>query len=201
MLSLRAAALAALCLGRAAGHGALVHPRSRNSIDAFVVPAADQHGYGFKGACANISGGACQNGQAAFWYSQGCFIGCPECDHASGRRQTDLCKKGFVGQLPSRAISVNGFYPNGTAVERDSVYDIYRHNPWRAPGHAPVADAWCVQVGVLAAAHRMIGLGFGSPPRPCQPLIPQSLGLFGWSAAASPAAPRGAAPRRRRAST
>ena len=32
-------------------------------------------------------------------YSQGCFIGCPECDHESGRRQTDLCKLGFVGQL------------------------------------------------------------------------------------------------------
>lgn len=53
---------------------------------------------------------------------QGCFIGCPECDHVSGRRQTDLCKKGFVGQLPSHAIAVNGFYPNGTAVERNSVY-------------------------------------------------------------------------------
>ena len=139
---MRAAALALVALaGRAAGHGALVHPRSRNSIDAFVVPKAQQHGFGFKGACANISGGECSNGQSAFWYSQGCFIGCPVCDHVSGRRQTDVCKKGFVGKLPSHAIAVNGFHPNGTAVERGSVYDIYRHNPWRAPGHAPVADA------------------------------------------------------------
>ena len=37
----------------------------------------------------------CNNGQAAFWYSQGCFIGCPTCDHMSGRRQTDLCGLGF----------------------------------------------------------------------------------------------------------
>ena len=31
-----------------------------------------------------------------YWsrYSQGCFIGCPECDHESGRRQTDLCGLG-----------------------------------------------------------------------------------------------------------
>ena len=117
-------------VGGAAGHGAMVPPRSRNSIDAFVVPPADQKGFGFKGSCANISGGSCYNGQSAFWYSQGCFIGCPECDHVSGRRQTDVCKKGFVGQLPGHAIAVNGFHSNGTAVERDSPLDIYRHNPW-----------------------------------------------------------------------
>jgi hypothetical protein len=192
----------------------MVHPRSRNSIDAFVVPPAEQKGYGFKGSCANITGAPCHNGQvracahystcralpharltseyfllahsltqsfnhsiihsfgrthmlsrsapcslarthtlsrcslrscshshtlsrvctqltlgqAAFWYSQGCFIGCPECDHVSGRRQTDICKKGFVGQLPTHAIAVNGFYPNGTAVERDSVYECVPTN-------------------------------------------------------------------------
>ena len=32
-----------------------------------------------------------KNGQASFYYSQGCFIGCPTCDNKSGRRQTDLC--------------------------------------------------------------------------------------------------------------
>eukprot|EP01049_Picozoa_sp_SAG25_P002076 SAG25_NODE_103_length_15482_cov_9.187415_6_plen_283_part_00 len=124
---------------QAAGHGAMVHPRSRNSIDdaGARFHGGSRHTFG---PCANISGGACSNGQAAFWYSQGCFIGCPECDHVSGRRNTDLCKKGFVGQLPSHAIAVNGFHPNDTAVERNSIYDIYRHNPWRAPGHAPVAD-------------------------------------------------------------
>ena len=42
-----------------------------------------------------------------YWYSQGCFIGCDECDHKSGRRQIDLCKKGFVGKLPDYAIAVN----------------------------------------------------------------------------------------------
>ena len=67
--------------------------------------------------------------------SQGCFIGCKTCDHESGRRQTDLCKSGFVGKLPDFAIAVN------RNAERNSPYDIYRHNPWRAPGHAPIADA------------------------------------------------------------
>ena len=85
--------------------------------------------------CANITGAACHNGQATFWYSQGCFIGCAECDHASGRRQIDLCGSGMVGTLPERFRSLN------RASEFGSEYDIYRHNPWRAPGNAPTAGA------------------------------------------------------------
>lgn len=37
--------------------------------------------------------------------------------------------------LPDAGIAVNR-----NAV-RNSKFDIYRHNPWRAPGNAPVADA------------------------------------------------------------
>ena len=36
--------------------------------------------------------------------------------------------------LPDNAIAVN------RNAERNSIYDIYRHNPWRAPGYAPVAN-------------------------------------------------------------
>lgn len=138
--------LVSLCLVSllpgARGHGAMVHPRSRNSVDAFDVLAKKTPLPITFAACVNVSGGSCTNGQSAFWYSQGCFIGCPECDHVSGRRQTDICKLGFVGKLPSEAIAVNRAFANGTAVPRDSIYDIYRHNPWRAPGHAPVADPY-----------------------------------------------------------
>jgi hypothetical protein len=49
--------------------------------------------------CTNITGAQCFNGQADFWYSQGCFIGCPECDHMSGRRQVDLCGLGFKATI------------------------------------------------------------------------------------------------------
>ena len=149
-------------------------PRSRNSIDWQEGPLKNGGLGGTTWAwCQNMTGDKCNNGQTAYWYSQGvsaaresllrasepprpgtarpalthsltcpvvrvtqCFIGCPECDHVSGRRQTDLCKKGFVGQLPDDAIAVN------RDVERNSEFDIYRHNPWRAPGFAPVADAW-----------------------------------------------------------
>lgn len=122
------------------GHGAMVHPRSRNSIDWAEVPDDPSKGIHNTGShiCSNLTGAPCNNGQAQYWYSQGCFVGCDACDHESGRRQTDLCKSGFVGQLPDYAISVNR---NTSAGFRDSEYDIYRHNPWRAPGHAPVADA------------------------------------------------------------
>ena len=61
--------------------------------------------------------------------------GCDECDHKSGRRQTDRCGSGKNATLPDWARSVN---INAT---RGSVLDIYRHNPWSAPGNAPVADA------------------------------------------------------------
>eukprot|EP00419_Tripos_fusus_P016207 CAMPEP_0172728580 /NCGR_PEP_ID=MMETSP1074-20121228/92322_1 /TAXON_ID=2916 /ORGANISM="Ceratium fusus, Strain PA161109" /LENGTH=380 /DNA_ID=CAMNT_0013555843 /DNA_START=40 /DNA_END=1182 /DNA_ORIENTATION=+ len=132
----------------AAGHGALVSPRSRNSVDYMVgvnVPAhwpADRE-------CTNITGGPCNNGQAAFWYSQGCFFGCEECDHLSGRRQTDLCNSGMVGPLRPEYRSVNRNSTPG------SPQDIYKHNPWRAPGQAPVGDScglaggtpWLPEVG------------------------------------------------------
>ena len=69
-------------------------------------------------------------------YSQGCFIGCPTCDTASGRRQTDLCGLGKKQTLTD---------PKYWSVNRDaepgSVFDVYKHNPWRAPGSAPVSDA------------------------------------------------------------
>lgn len=109
------------------GHGAIVTPRSRNSVD-YRVGINTQR-------CSNITGNSCLNGQASFFYSQGCFIGCPKCDHTSGRIQKDLCGLGKKATLnDARYRSVN----RGVAAGSD--LDIYKHNPWRAPGNAPVAD-------------------------------------------------------------
>ena len=111
-----------------AAHGAIVSPRSRNSIDYLAgVRGIDR--------CYNFSGPACENGQAAHYYSQGCTIGCPTCDHVSGRQQVDLCGLGKSATLPDYARSVNRQAAAGSDL------DIYKHNPWRAPGSAPVADA------------------------------------------------------------
>jgi hypothetical protein len=56
-------AAAASVLAIAAAHGSMVTPRPRNSID-HLVKVNTQH-------CANLTGKACENGQASFWYSQG----------------------------------------------------------------------------------------------------------------------------------
>ena len=119
-----------------AGHGAIISPRSRNSID-YLVGVNTPKDWPSNRDCTNISGtGVCNNGQADFWYSQGCFIGCKECDHMSGRRQIDLCGSGKQATVNDPMYrSVN------RAAEAGSIYDIYKHNPWRAPGSAPTANA------------------------------------------------------------
>ena len=123
-------------LPAAAGHGAIVTPRSRNSIDYSVGINAPKR-WKADGTCTNVSsnGYGCFNGQAAFYYSQGCFIGCAECDHTSGRRQIDLCGSGKTRTIDPKYRTVNRNSTPG------SVFDIYKHNPWAAPGTAPVADA------------------------------------------------------------
>jgi len=127
------AAAASLVPLLARGHGTVLSPRSRNSVD-YLVGVNTPKDWPWNADCANITGDACHNGQATFWYSQGCFIGCDECDHASGRRQVDLCGGGKVGTLPERFRSLN------RDAEFLSELDIYQHNPWRAPGNAPTAD-------------------------------------------------------------
>jgi len=116
------------------GHGALVNPLSRNAIDRRLPPSERTPVHA--PSCSNLTGHAgCDNGQAQYWYSQGCFIGCPTCDHVSGRRQTDLCGLGKQPTINDPAHrTVNRAAPAG------SLLDVYKHNPWRAPGSAPVAD-------------------------------------------------------------
>ena len=106
----------------------------------------------------------CDNAQACYWYQQGCTIGCPTCDHVSGRVQVDLCGLGKVSvsifllcflilycqfkiylyhvslSLISQKATINKPEQRtvNRAAEAGSQYDIYKHNPWRAPGSAPV---------------------------------------------------------------
>jgi hypothetical protein len=118
----------------ARGHGTVVSPRSRNSVD-YLVGVDTPVDWPYNADCANITGDECHNGQATFWYSQGCFFGCDECAHVDGRRNVDLCGKGGNGTLAEQYRTVN------RDSEFNSVYDIYKHNPWRSPGRAPTADA------------------------------------------------------------
>jgi hypothetical protein len=73
--------LAALCsiavsLTTVDGHGAMVTPRSRNSVDWTEVKNDPSKGiHNTFQHCYNLTGAECNNGQAVYWYSQGCFIG------------------------------------------------------------------------------------------------------------------------------
>jgi hypothetical protein len=114
-----------------AAHGALVSPMPRNAVDGKYHYLSDKCG------CSNSTADfPCMNGQSCFWYQQGCFIGCPTCDSKSGRAQYDICGSGKQATLNDPNLrSVNR---NATAGSEN---DIYKHNPWRAPGSAPVIDS------------------------------------------------------------
>jgi len=85
--------LAALVAG-AHGHGALSTPRPRNSIDGSVAPwngsVPDKVPFLFWCAVPDAQSGdprgvSGANGQACFWFSNGCDISCEECDGSTGQ--------------------------------------------------------------------------------------------------------------------
>ena len=134
-------------VARVAGHGTLVSPLPRNAVDR-VLPY-EQRTPTHPCSCANASepGAPCDIGQSCYWYSQGCFIGCPSCDSVSGRRQVDLCGLGWKATLPVEFRTVN------IDSVPDSDQDIYKHNPWRSPGTAPVVDACGLAGGTPGSAN------------------------------------------------
>ena len=141
--------LCTLVVAQAAGHASVIMPPTRNAIDS-TLPAWSGGKHPNTGwiepyncKCTNSSEAECNSGQSCFWFSQGCTIGCAQCD-GNGQRfpSWDHCP-GTV--KPSSFI-------DGTYLDKrwwtanfhatpGSVDDIWRFHPWRAPGHAPVYDA------------------------------------------------------------
>lgn len=84
-----------------------------------------------------------RNGQACFWFSNGCSIGCEECDGTtrgpgvhSNKTDFDICGKRYNATVCDPKLrTVN------TDAECGSDKDAYYYSPWRAPGSAPVFDA------------------------------------------------------------
>eukprot|EP00658_Telonema_sp_P-2_P085829 TRINITY_DN9865_c0_g1_i4.p1 TRINITY_DN9865_c0_g1~~TRINITY_DN9865_c0_g1_i4.p1 ORF type:complete len:177 (+),score=22.04 TRINITY_DN9865_c0_g1_i4:248-778(+) len=147
-------------------HGSIVVPPPRNAIDAHLAPWNSSVPITPSGAAAfdpwcpvpdqnstlspagRLSGA---NGQACFWFSSGCSIGCPTCDgrtrgpipnlnctkpHGSGEmcaRKMQVCEDGIkMPTLPREARTVN------TGPEDGAPDDWYQYSPWRAPGSAGV---------------------------------------------------------------
>jgi len=163
------------------GHGSMVYPPPRNAIDHDLspwngsVPSGSLSGNVNSGWCvvpnssapisksgARLSG---MNGQACFWFSAGCSIGCNLCDGVTRgpipnipckrpgdktemcARKMPVCDNGIKApKLPREARTVN------TDVEDGAENDYYMYSPWRAPGTAHVLDPCGVAGGVNGTA-------------------------------------------------
>jgi hypothetical protein len=73
-------------------------------------------------------------------WSQGCSIGCTRCDGIGARIPNyDHCpnvsKAGLNLLLPKYRTANRNSTPGSES-------DIFKFNPWRAPGQAPVFDPW-----------------------------------------------------------
>jgi hypothetical protein len=149
-------------------HSAMTIPEPRNAVDSDEKPWGGPvpHPLPFEPWCPfpskaaastddrNISGA---NGQACFWFSNGCAIGCGECDGSTR------------GPIPSFTCTLDKCTPTGkkiqfgpkapicpgqgsmnatmcdpmqrtvnTAAECGGPDDYFFYSPWRAPGYAPV---------------------------------------------------------------
>ena len=107
---MRTVALCSLIAG-AAAHGAVTFPRPRNSVDADTE---------FGGSCYTSvqDAGMKGNGQACFWFNNGCSIGCDECDgsrnsagHIDGTIPKFLYKGMTKKELRAKNMSVPAFTP------------------------------------------------------------------------------------------
>jgi hypothetical protein len=99
-------------------------------------------------ACSCSNGtSACDVGQACYWFSSGCTIGCDECD-GDGKRVANSCRCG-------KCANATNNNPLTRTANRDvvpgSAQDVNKYNPWRWPGKAPVLDACGMAGGGLRA--------------------------------------------------
>lgn len=129
----------------AASHASMIMPPPRNAVDNDVGtpwsggkhPTTDWI-QPYTCFCTNGSEPTCGSGQACFWFSQGCTIGCTACDGKGARIPNwDHCpeegpKRRTVDDPRFRSVNQN--------ATPGSPEDIFKFNPWRAPGRAPVFD-------------------------------------------------------------
>ena len=186
-------ALLLLLVRDVAGHGAVVLPRPRNAIDASLPPWSRGFDHpnptpqpGEPGACPIANRSSQHNtrlsgalGQACFFFSSGCSIGCPTCDGVtrgpipcSSNAHNGSCHDGCGGMRPlghdtcQRKMNVCGLNVSATICDRalrtlnidapcGSETDWYYYSPWRRPGSAPTFDA----CGLAGGASQQAGYG------------------------------------------
>ena len=139
------AALTTLLAVNVHGHSSMIMPPPRNAIDS-LTPAYSGGKHPptgkidvKKAPCTNGTS-VCNSGQSTFWFSQGCTVGCPHCDGIGARIPNyDHCpnvsKTGLNLLLPKYRTANRNSKPGSEG-------DIFKWNPFRAPGQAPVFDPW-----------------------------------------------------------
>lgn len=162
---------------RISGHSAVVIPRPRQALDGVLAPwnGTVPFPVPFDWWCATPSADAVgqqynltgSNGQACFWFSNGCDISCDQCDGTSGQTLTPsyiytgngtvsayggedivpdptnpITKRALCGQ-PKRNATIcdPALRTVNTNAECGSPEDVFYYAPWRYPGSAPVIDA------------------------------------------------------------
>jgi len=141
--------LLAISIARVSGHAAVVIPPPRNAVDHDILPwngpipskLPGVDAWCFVANGTHLSG---VNGQACFWFSNGCSIGCPKCDGITRgpipsepkfAHKMDVCGLNYTATICDPKLrTVN------TGVECGSEKDYYYYSPWRAPGSSPVFD-------------------------------------------------------------
>eukprot|EP00935_MAST-01C_sp_MAST-1C-sp1_P002395 g2395.t1 len=124
--------VAAACAALVAGHGGLTFPPPRNNWHN-----TNPGNHTPDGSLDKIhAGGPCAGGEC-FWFSEGCYIGCPNCTSrepkTGNRYNTPNCEKPAEPTLPLK-------YRTWNIKNLSARGDFTRYHPWRAPGRAPVAD-------------------------------------------------------------
>jgi len=128
-------------------------PPSRNAIDA-TLPSWSGGKHPATGwiepyncRCTNGTEAECNSGQACFWFSQGCTIGCAACDGDGARYpRYDHCPG--TPDKPRPDYLDKKYWTANQHVQPGSFEDVWQFNPWRAPGRAPVWDACGMAGGV-----------------------------------------------------
>lgn len=181
MLSLAALVFLALVISKVDSHGAMTYPRPRGAVDSDELPLLcpiPSHDSVHIESQYNLSG---HNGQACYYFSNGCSIGCSKCDgNTRGPLPKFECLPGATDNGTCRVRPVPGYVPKygpkapicGEAALEATICDpalrtvntgavcggdddFYYYSPWRRPGSAPVIDA-CGSAG-----GRLPGQGVG----------------------------------------
>ena len=143
-LSFLLGASALLRVDRVDAHASMIMPWPRNAVDSLTKPwSGGKHpntGWIEPYNCKCTNGTEdCDSGQSCFWFSQGCTIGCDACD-GQGQRYPNWDHCPGTPKPPPTYLDKKYWTANFNATP-GSYEDIFKFNPWRAPGHAPVSDA------------------------------------------------------------